>query len=134
MILARNYMYSLMMISDMLSKHVGAVKSVLKWFKINDIQLVHLLVVCYLLNTHPWFIWHGFLRICSKHYKSNVLLAHICPIWLLLYVYMELKELCGLCRRRFILRSNFHKCSRHCSFWRRCGSGIDSASNINNYQ
>ena len=35
-------MFSLMMISDMLSKHVGAVKSVLKkWFKINDIQLVH---------------------------------------------------------------------------------------------
>ena len=34
------------MISDMLSKHVGAVKSVLKkLFKINDIQLVHLLVV-----------------------------------------------------------------------------------------
>ena len=39
-------MCSLMMISDMLSKHVGAVKSVLKTrFKINDIQLVHLLVV-----------------------------------------------------------------------------------------
>ena len=39
------------MISDMLSKHVGAVKSVLKkWFKINDIQLVHLLVVWYLVN------------------------------------------------------------------------------------
>ena len=38
------------MISDMLSKHVGAVKSVLKkWFKINDIQLVHLLVVWYLV-------------------------------------------------------------------------------------
>ena len=34
-------MCSLMMISDMLSKHVGAVKSVLKkWLKINDIQLV----------------------------------------------------------------------------------------------
>ena len=29
-ILTRNYMCSLMMISDMLSKHVGAVKSVLK--------------------------------------------------------------------------------------------------------
>ena len=29
-ILARNYVCSLMMISDMLSKHVGAVKSVLK--------------------------------------------------------------------------------------------------------
>ena len=44
-------MCSLMMISDMLSKHVGAVKSVLKkWFKINDIQLVHLLVVWYLVN------------------------------------------------------------------------------------
>ena len=39
-------MCSLMMIGDMLSKHVVAVKSVLKkWFKINDIQLVHLLVV-----------------------------------------------------------------------------------------
>ena len=39
-------MCSLMMISDMLSKHVGAVKSVLKkFFKINDIQLVHLLVL-----------------------------------------------------------------------------------------
>ena len=39
-------MCSLMMISDMLSKRVGAVKSVLKkWFKINDIQVVHLLVV-----------------------------------------------------------------------------------------
>ena len=51
MILARNYMCSLMMISDMLSKHVRAVKSVLKkWFKINDIQLVHLLVVWYLVN------------------------------------------------------------------------------------
>ena len=51
MILARNYMCSLMMISDMLSKHVGAVKSVLKkWFKINDIQLMHLLVVWYLVN------------------------------------------------------------------------------------
>ena len=36
----------LMMISDMLSKHVGAVKNVLKKLcKINDIQLVHLLVV-----------------------------------------------------------------------------------------
>jgi len=45
-ILARNYMCSLMMISDMLSKHVGAVKNVSKSdFKINDIQLVHLLVV-----------------------------------------------------------------------------------------
>ena len=44
--LTRNYMCSLMMISDMLSKHVEAVKSVLKKrFKINDIQLVHLLVV-----------------------------------------------------------------------------------------
>ena len=41
-------MCSLMMISDMLSKHVGAVKSGLKkLFKIKDIQLVHLLVVCY---------------------------------------------------------------------------------------
>ena len=51
MILARNYMCSLMMISDRLSKYVGAVKSVLKkWFKINDIQLVHLLVVWYLVN------------------------------------------------------------------------------------
>ena len=39
-------MCSLMMISDMLSKHVGAVKSVLKIdLKINDTQLVHLLVV-----------------------------------------------------------------------------------------
>ena len=38
-------MCSLMMISDMLSKHVGAVKSVLKSdLKINDIQLVYLLV------------------------------------------------------------------------------------------
>ena len=43
-------MCSLMMISDMLSKHVLAVKSVLKkWFKINYIQLVHLLVVWYLI-------------------------------------------------------------------------------------
>jgi len=41
-ILARNYMCSLMMISDMLSKHVGAVKVFLKkCFKINAIQLVH---------------------------------------------------------------------------------------------
>ena len=40
-----------MMISDMLSKYVGAMKSVLKkWFKINDIHLVHLLVVWYLVN------------------------------------------------------------------------------------
>ena len=40
-----------MMISDMLSKHVEAVKSVLKkWFKINDIKLVHLLIVWYLVN------------------------------------------------------------------------------------
>ena len=40
-------MCSLMMISDMLSKHVGAVKSVFKKsdLKINDIQLMHLLVV-----------------------------------------------------------------------------------------
>ena len=39
-------MCSLMMISDMLSKHVGVVKSTLKSdFKINDIKLVHLLVV-----------------------------------------------------------------------------------------
>jgi len=39
-----------MMISDMLSKHVGAVKSVLeKWFKINYIQLMHLLVVWWLV-------------------------------------------------------------------------------------
>ena len=38
------------MISDMLSKHVGSVKSVLKkWFKINDIQLVQLLVLWYLV-------------------------------------------------------------------------------------
>ena len=45
-----SYMCSLMMISDMLSKHVLAVKSVLKkWFKINYIQLVHLLVVWYLI-------------------------------------------------------------------------------------
>ena len=44
-------MCSLMMISDMISKHVGAVKSVLKkWFKINNIQLVDLLVVWYLVN------------------------------------------------------------------------------------
>ena len=45
-------MCSLMMISDMLSKHVGAVKMCSKKsdFKINDIQLVHLLVVCYLVN------------------------------------------------------------------------------------
>ena len=43
-------MCSLMMISDMVSKHLGAVKSVLKkLFKINDIQLVHLLVMCYLV-------------------------------------------------------------------------------------
>ena len=41
----------MMMMSDMLSKHVGAVKSVLKkWFKISGIQLVHLLVVWYLQN------------------------------------------------------------------------------------
>jgi len=39
-------MCSLMTISDMLSKHVETVKSVLKSdFKINDIQLVHLLEV-----------------------------------------------------------------------------------------
>ena len=38
------------MISDMLSKHVGAMKSVLKkLFKINGIQLVYLLVVWYLV-------------------------------------------------------------------------------------
>jgi len=44
-------MCSLMMISDMLSQQVGVVKSVLKkWFKINDIQLVHLLVLWYLVN------------------------------------------------------------------------------------
>ena len=50
-------MCSLMMISDMLSKHVGAVKSVLKkWFKINDIQLVHLLVVWYLVNCRVYKI------------------------------------------------------------------------------
>ena len=49
-------MCSLTMISDMLSKHVGAVKSVLKkWFKINDIQLVHLLVVWYLVNLENRF-------------------------------------------------------------------------------
>ena len=46
-----------MMISDMLSKHVGAVESVLKkWFKINDIQLVHLLVVWYLVTHKQNFI------------------------------------------------------------------------------
>ena len=39
-------MCSLMMISDMISKHVGAVKVFYKSdLKINDIQLVHLLVV-----------------------------------------------------------------------------------------
>ena len=39
-------MCSLIMISDMLSKHVGAVKVFLKSdLKVNDIQLVHLLVV-----------------------------------------------------------------------------------------
>jgi hypothetical protein len=43
-------MYSLMMISDMLSKHAGAVKVFQKGFKINDIRLVHLLVVRYLVN------------------------------------------------------------------------------------
>ena len=37
-------MCSLMMISDMLSKHVGAVKVFYK-SDLNDIQLVHLLVV-----------------------------------------------------------------------------------------
>ena len=58
MILARNYMCSLMMISDMLSKHVRAVKSGLKkWFKINDIQLVHLLVVWYLVNPTIQISW-----------------------------------------------------------------------------
>ena len=51
-------MCSLMMISDMLSKHVGAVKNVLKkLFKINDIQLVHLLVMCYLVNQEH-SLWH----------------------------------------------------------------------------
>ena len=52
-------MCSLMMISDMLSKHVGAVKSVLKkLFKINDIQLVHLLVVSY-------FVYFKFFTVIS---------------------------------------------------------------------
>ena len=66
MILSRNYMCSLIMISDMLSKHVGAVKSVLKkWFKINDIQLVQLLVMWYLVNIVSC------LRICfQKHFKT----------------------------------------------------------------
>jgi hypothetical protein len=41
-----NLAMMMMMMSDMLSKHVGAVKSVLKkLFKINEIQLAHLLVV-----------------------------------------------------------------------------------------
>ena len=48
------------MISDMLSKHVGAVKSVLKkLFKINDIQLVYLLVVWYLVQLK--------LDVCLRH-------------------------------------------------------------------
>ena len=38
-------MCSLMMISDMLSKHVGAVKVLKIDLKINDTQLVHLLVM-----------------------------------------------------------------------------------------
>ena len=38
-------MCSLMMMSDMLSKHVGAVSVLKSDLKINDIQLVHLLVM-----------------------------------------------------------------------------------------
>ena len=59
-------MCSLMMISDMLSKHVGAVKVFSKSdLKINDIQLVHLLVTCFqssddslIFDTHlmNWFV------------------------------------------------------------------------------
>ena len=48
------------MISDMLSKHVGAEKAFLKkWFKINDIQLVHLLVVWY-------FVKKSVTKLCTK--------------------------------------------------------------------
>ena len=62
-------MCSLMMISDMLSNHVGAVKSVLKkWFKINDTQLLHLLVVWYIVNHMQWF------QIKPKHYWNKGLL------------------------------------------------------------
>jgi hypothetical protein len=50
-------MCSLMMICDLLSKHVGAVKIVLKKsFKINEIQLVHLLVVRYLVKVTMKFL------------------------------------------------------------------------------
>jgi len=50
----------------MLSKHVAAVKSVLKkLFKINDIQLVHLLVVGYLVNLQD--------ARCNNKDKTNTL-------------------------------------------------------------
>ena len=63
-------MCSLMMISDMLSKHVGAVKSVLKkWFKINDIPLVHLLVVWYLVNLNIYVNW----KLLRHHFQMWLL-------------------------------------------------------------
>ena len=82
-------MCSLMMISGMLSKHVGAVKSVLKkWFKINDIQLVHLLVVWYLVNLQDarcnnkdnWGFYVYFTAHCDvimQHKPAKCILFHI---------------------------------------------------------
>ena len=71
-------MCSLMMISDMLSKHVAAVKSVLKkWFKINDIQLVHLLVVWYLVKLQDARCNNKDISVCflpdisSNHHVKN---------------------------------------------------------------
>ena len=81
-------MCSLMMISDILSKHVAAVKSVLKkWFKINDIQLVHLLVVWYLVNlqdarcnnkdnqislVQASYMFHHTCSSSGKHTRNNI--------------------------------------------------------------
>ena len=95
MILPRNCMCSLMMISDMLSKHVEEVKSVLKkWFKINDIQLVHLLVVWYLVNLqdarcnhkdkiHIYFAFmrfHKLYKPVSSNYNVNAVYNFSCVV------------------------------------------------------
>ena len=75
-----NYMCSLMMISDMLSKHVGAVKSVLKKrFKIKDIQLVHLLVVWYLVSLENRSLYSCSLRDLLVH-SSPDSETYICVI------------------------------------------------------
>ena len=59
----------------MLSKHVGGVKSVFKkWFKINDTQLVHLLVVWWLLINYMFEKWMSVNEASQLQQKATCLL------------------------------------------------------------